>query len=325
MSVVAPSLSQAQDILDHERIQRVLTEFPVRIFIPSEFLASISLEDENDHGLIDRIRGPRPGSVAHDTVGLVDINFYLTPSGDFSVSPSIKVRYKKRRAQRLSRVWSQDFKKAERQAVLRMFKIQRKFMMFKLKVEINPLLLHSGAYREILSDLQDLMVRYRKTCQASLKLKILKMYATEGAPASLPYSTEVWNTWVEGQVFYSWMLREINRYYNPVPLMHDFLNQLNIDLHGISDDEDSLQSEIDAEFEGLQTELFEAPPRHAQRDVDMTCVATKEAQEACCICMENDFSVLPCGHEFHASCLRSQVKYSDECPMCRAKIPTKES
>ena len=42
----------------------------------------------------------------------------------------------------------------------------------------------------------------------------------------------------------------------------------------------------------------------------------------CCICLQDkgEYINLKCGHSLHKKCLKNLLKYSNNCPMCRAKI-----
>ena len=54
----------------------------------------------------------------------------------------------------------------------------------------------------------------------------------------------------------------------------------------------------------------------------------KNPMEECVICMEyikdSDKAVLKCGHQFHASCMFSNVvRENNTCPLCRAEVSEK--
>ena len=57
-------------------------------------------------------------------------------------------------------------------------------------------------------------------------------------------------------------------------------------------------------------------------------IIDKNPMEECAICMEyikeNDKAVLKCGHQFHASCMFSNVvRENNTCPLCRAEVSEK--
>ena len=51
------------------------------------------------------------------------------------------------------------------------------------------------------------------------------------------------------------------------------------------------------------------------------------SHDVCAICymQMKTASVMPCGHLFHASCLKKWLYVQDRCPLCSSKITSKES
>lgn len=51
--------------------------------------------------------------------------------------------------------------------------------------------------------------------------------------------------------------------------------------------------------------------------------------EECCICLETEmiqpWSMLPCGHKFHGSCVSTWLQMHQTCPVCRLNVMTAEN
>ena len=47
-------------------------------------------------------------------------------------------------------------------------------------------------------------------------------------------------------------------------------------------------------------------------------------REECCICLDMDnthsWSILPCGHKFHMSCVSTWLRFNQTCPVCRLSV-----
>jgi hypothetical protein len=53
-------------------------------------------------------------------------------------------------------------------------------------------------------------------------------------------------------------------------------------------------------------------------------IIVNNQNEECCICLDkgniNDWSILPCGHKFHHSCILIWMSTNQTCPICRCNI-----
>jgi hypothetical protein len=55
--------------------------------------------------------------------------------------------------------------------------------------------------------------------------------------------------------------------------------------------------------------------------IPIPILVTDNQNDECCICLDNNkgqtWSILPCGHKFHDSCISSWLLRQQRCPVCR--------
>ena len=96
----------------------------------------------------------------------------------------------------------------------------------------------------------------------------------------------------------------------------NFRNDLNDNLFPINNS--SSNGLTDAEIDRL--------PRHIHRGPTQKEIRLREDPHKCCICMadletgESLILLEKCSHRFHAECLKSWLRRSKQCPICRATI-----